>query len=37
MGQVLERNIMKLLILTQKIDADDPILGFFVRWACPVK
>ncbi len=24
---------MKLLILTQKIDSSDPILGFFVRWA----
>jgi len=24
---------MKLLILTQKVDKDDPILGFFHRWA----
>ena len=23
---------MKLLILTQKVNKDDPILGFFVRW-----
>lgn len=26
------RNIMKLLILTQKVDKNDPILGFFHRW-----
>ena len=23
---------MKLLILTQKVDANDDVLGFFVRW-----
>ena len=28
---------MKLLIVTQIIDKNDPILGFFHRWASPVK
>lgn len=28
---------MKLLIVTQTLDKNDPILGFFHRWACPVK
>jgi len=28
---------MKLLILTQKLDSADDVLGFFHRWACPVK
>jgi hypothetical protein len=23
---------MRLLIVTQAIDAEDPVLGFFVRW-----
>lgn len=25
-------NNMKLLIITQTVDAEDPVLGFFVRW-----
>lgn len=28
---------MKLLILTQAVDLDNPVLGFFHRWTCPVK
>ena len=33
MGEALARNTdMKLLIITQAIDLDDPILGFFHRW-----
>jgi len=28
---------MKLLIVTQAVDTEDPVLGFFVRWTCPVK
>jgi len=32
-GEALVRNVgMKLLIITQAIDLDDPILGFFHRW-----
>jgi len=33
MGETLETNLaMKLLICTQAVDADDPVLGFFCRW-----
>ena len=33
MGAEMERiSLMKLLILTQKVDRDDPTLGFFHRW-----
>jgi len=33
MGETMERNTcMKLLITTQTVDANDPVLGFFVRW-----
>lgn len=28
---------MKLLIVTQALDINDPILGFFHRWVYPVK
>ena len=33
MGKALARNVgMKLLIVTQAVDQNDPILGFFCRW-----
>lgn len=33
MGKTLARNThMKLLICTQAVDTNDPVLGFFVRW-----
>ena len=33
MGEALARNThMKLLVVTQTIDLDDPVLGFFHRW-----
>jgi glycosyltransferase involved in cell wall biosynthesis len=32
MGRSLEKNIMKLLIITQKVDKNDSNLGFFHEW-----
>ena len=32
MGSAMERDFMKLLICTQVVDKNDPVLGFFVRW-----